>query len=187
MSEQDFSKEKTETITDLALYERFVGPNASHYIIRWDSMKDRIWSWNWSAFFFAEGWLLYRKMYFYAIIYSLIRISITPFFASLAFADGLPNLFFLAVQPHTLVINVVLGLIADHLYKVHADKKIAAAKSIIKPEHLLLGVSSKGGVSLISLLLIPVIAIIEHLTLFLFNNDLNVNWTETYQTFSGGL
>jgi hypothetical protein len=150
-------------------------------------MKDRIWSWNWSAFFFAEGWLLYRKMYFFAIVYSLVRIAITPIFQSVVFGEDLPNLLFLAAQPHTLMLNMVLGLLADNLYKMHADKKIALARLEVRPEHLLLSVANKGGVSILSLLLIPIIAIIEHLTLFLIDNDFKVNWTETYQTFSGAI
>ena len=41
------------------LLESFVGPNAAHYLLAWDAMQERRWSWNWSAFFFGEGWLLY--------------------------------------------------------------------------------------------------------------------------------
>lgn len=184
MIELDSSKDEAEPIRPEELYERFIGPNASHYILRWDSMKGRIWSWNWSAFFFAEGWLLYRKMYLYAIGYTLLRLMLSPLFSSVAIDDGMLNLVFLAAQPHTLILNIVLGVFADHLYKVHAEKKIASAKIKFKPEHLLLGVTSKGGVSLLALLLIPVIAAIEHLVLFLIDNDFSVNWMQTYQTFS---
>jgi hypothetical protein len=168
--------------TDDQLYERFAGPNAAYYILKWDVMRDRLMSWNWSAFFFGEGWLLYRKMYLYAIIYSVVRVLITPFLTSITlFGDSLLNDVAPMLMPYTIILNLLIGLYGNHLYKLHADHNIRAAKVSFKTEHIALGVQGMGGVSLLALLLIPIFAIIENFLLFLYANDFSFNWIQTYQ------
>jgi len=166
------------------LLEAFVGPNAAHYLLTWDAMHERRWSWNWSAFFFGEGWLLYRKMYLFAILFSVTRLVLTPYLSSIKFfSDSLLNQAIPLLFPYTMILNVVLGIYANHLYRNHAEKKISGTIAAFKPERRLLGVQSKGGVSLLALLWIPVIAILEHLVLFLLENNFSFHWTEITQSF----
>ena len=170
------------TNSDERLHEAFVGPNAAHYILGWDSMQRRRWSWNWSAFLFGEGWLLYRKMYLYAIVFSLTRLTLTPLLSSITpFGDSPLNQAILLLMPYTMILNIALGLYGNHFYRIHADDKIKAAIKEFEPERLLLGVQSKGGVSLLALLWIPVIAIVEHIALFFMGNDFSIHWTEITQ------
>ena len=165
------------------LYESFVGQNSAYYILKWDSMQDRWRSWNWSAFFFGEGWLLYRKMYGYAVLYSILRLFITPIFNSIIlFHEGHLYDLLPLLMPHSIILNILLGIIGNHLYKIQADKKIAAAQASYKPEQVLLGLQNKGGVSIGALLLIPVLSMVEHFILFMFNNHFIVNWTQYYET-----
>lgn len=168
--------------SDEHLFEQFVGPNAAYYIVKWDTMRDRQVSWNWPAFFFGEGWLLYRKMYLYAVIYSMARLMATPFLASVAsFSNQLLSEAAPMFIPYSIVLNLVLGLYGNALYKLHAKQKLRYAKASFKPDHLALGVQSLGGVSLLALLLIPVLAMLERLLLLFFGSDVSFNWTQTYQ------
>ena len=165
------------------LLEAFVGPNAAHYLLAWDAMQSRRWSWNWSAFFFGEGWLLYRKMYLLAILFSLARLAVTPYLSSITlFSDSLLNQAIPLLFPYTMILNVVLGIYANHLYRIHAESKISAATVEFKPERRLLAVQTRGGVSLPALLWMPVIAIVEHMVLFLVENDYSFQWTEITQS-----
>jgi hypothetical protein len=165
------------------LIETFVGPNAAYFLLAWDVMRERRWSWNWSAFFFGEGWLLYRKMYLLAILFSLARMALTPYLSSITlFSDSLLNQAIPLLFPYTMVLNIVLGIYANHLYRIHAEKKIREAIAEFKPERRLLGVQTRGGVSLLALLWIPVIAIVEHMVLLLVANDFSFQWTEITQS-----
>jgi hypothetical protein len=165
------------------LLETFVGPNAAHYLLAWDVMRERRWSWNWSAFFFGEGWLLYRKMYLLAIVFSLARLALTPYLSSITlFSDSLLNQAMPLLFPYTMILNIALGIYANHLYRIHAEKKISKATAEFKPERRLLGLQSRGGVSLLALLWMPVIAIIEHGVLFLVENNFSFQWTEIIQS-----
>ena len=165
------------------LLEAFVGPKAAHYLLAWDAMQERRWSWNWSAFFFGEGWLLYRKMYLLAILFSLTRLALTPYLSSITlFSDSLLNQAIPLLFPYTMILNIVLGIYANHLYRSHAEKKISETIAELKPERRLLGVQTRGGVSLLALLWIPVIAIVEHMVLLLVANDFSFQWTEITQS-----
>jgi len=165
------------------LQEAFVGPNAAHYLLAWDNMRERRWSWNWSAFFFGEGWLLYRRMYLSAVLFSLARLSLTPLLNGLIlFTDDLLNQMVPLLFPYTMVLNIALGIYANHLYRIHAHQKISEAIREFRPERRLLGVKAKGGVSLLALLWIPVIAVVEQLLLFLTGNDFSFEWTKFTQS-----
>lgn len=164
------------------LYERFVGPNAAYYILSWDRGRGGNMSWNWSAFFFGEAWLLYRKMYGYAVLYSIARLVITPVLTFIPlFSDGVLNNVAPLVMPYTFILNILIGLYGNPLYQRHASQKLRLARASFKPEHLALGVQSLGGVSLLALLLIPVLGVLEHILLLLYENDFSFNWVQSYQ------
>ena len=165
------------------LKEAFIGPNAAHYLLAWDAMQNRRWSWNWSAFFFGEGWLLYRKMYLPAVLFSLARLSLTPLLNSITlFSDELLNQTLPLLFPNTMILNIALGIYANHLYRAHTEKTISAAIREFRPERRLLGIQAQGGVSLLALLWIPVIAVIEQLLLFMTGNGFSFEWTKITQS-----
>ena len=167
-----------------SLFERFVGPNAAYYLLTWASMKGRWVSWNWSAFVFGDAWLFYRKMYFYGIIYTLIRILLTPLVTTPNFLKTPFDLDLLALlAPHTLIMNLALGIVGNQLYFQYAQRKVLPASAKYAANHLPLRIESIGGVSLAALLLIPLLALLENLIPFLLENNFSYQWFQRSQTF----
>ena len=183
----DLSKPETGYAKELereSLFERFIGPHASYYILAWSNMKGRWASWNWSAFLFGDAWLFYRKMYLYGVIYSLCRVLLTPLLTAPNFFKTPLDVDLIALlAPHTLLMNVVLGIAGNHLYFRHAKKKIDSASAKHEAHHLLLSIEAMGGVSVVALLLIPLFALIEHLIPFLLDTNISYEWFQSSQTF----
>jgi hypothetical protein len=122
-------------------------------------------------------------MYLLAIVFSLARLALTPYLSSITlFSDSLLNQAMPLLFPYTMILNIALGIYANHLYRIHAEKKISKATAEFKPERRLLGLQARGGVSLLALLWMPVIAIIEHGVLFLVENNFSFQWTEITQS-----
>ena len=170
-------------IEDKALLERFVGPNAPHYLLSWDALQRRALSWNWSAFLFGDAWLFYRKMYGYGFLYTGLRIAFASLLISLpVLPDTLMEYDWLwqILMPHTLLMNLVLGLLADPLYQSHATRKLARARKIFSPDHVLLGAQTLGGVSVPALLWIPVLALLESAIPFLLHGNVTFRWQEMF-------
>lgn len=168
---------------DKTLLERFVGPSAPHYLLSWDALQHRTLSWNWSAFLFGDAWLFYRKMYAYGFLYTGLRIVFASLLASfpvlpevLMEHDWLLQI----LMPHALLMNLVLGLLADPLYQSHATRKLARARKTFSPDHLLLGAQTLGGVSVPALLWIPVLALLESATPFLLHGNVTLHWQEMF-------
>lgn len=64
-------------------------------------------SWNWSAFFFGAGWLLYRKMYLYGAIAIVVYI--------------------LAGYKHPeqiLPFSILLGIFGNAIYRLDLEKRV---------------------------------------------------------------
>lgn len=92
-------------------YAAFVGKNAGKYLTKFakfsvgDGFKA---TWHWPAFFVPFWWMLYRKMYGWAIL-----------------------AFFLAVIPYVgLVTGVVWAIVANYIYYNHAKKKLLEIKQL---------------------------------------------------------
>jgi hypothetical protein len=164
------------------LYAAFVGPNSDYYIQQWERSPGRWRSWNWSAFFFGDGWLLYRKLYGYAVIFALVRLLITLLTSSLEpFHDDLLNSLVSMVMPYSILINIFVGLYGNGLYQRQADKKIALARAAYPPLTWLMELSKLGGVSWVALLLIPVFSVIENLVLAIYQQGWEFDWFQLTQ------
>lgn len=105
----------------------FVGSNAAYYLERFRQIeRGGGASWHWPAFFVTSGWLLYRKMWFYAFAYIiLLPVVLTIAFAALGFMIG-QTLADLAFQLVYLGIAfIAMPMIANRLYLKHAKRRIA--------------------------------------------------------------
>ena len=96
-------------------------------------------SWNWAAFLFTGFWALYRKMYggFF------ICWGVVTFIHLLSKAEkwGLALFFQLGAM-------VLFALFADNFYHLHVNKKISAARKVIRGKSLLLAyLREQGGVN----------------------------------------
>ena len=76
--------------------------------------------WNWCSFLFAFYWLLYRKMYIYALAF--IGISVLVNFIPFVGAAG------------TIALMVCTGLFGTYIYKTDLDKRVAAINSLQEPQ-----------------------------------------------------
>ncbi len=91
--------------------------NTDHYLGKWDKhLHSSFKGWNWAAFFIAPFWLVYRKMYWTAILYWAILFAV----------DGLISVFFqvlgdssveITIQTHSLLAAVFFGLFGNALYQ----------------------------------------------------------------------
>jgi hypothetical protein len=89
----------------------FIGENAENYIRKFrkfsvDGVDKFSWTWHWPAFFFGFWWLLYRKLYVWALIAFLLLM--------------IPYWFFLN--------SFVYGVIANYIYYKQVKKKITQKK-----------------------------------------------------------
>ncbi len=93
-------------------FKIFIGKNADYYLYKFRNFSVRgansfAVTWNWSAFFLGFIWMLYRKMYLWALI-----------------------AFFIAFTPVALPLTMIgWGIVGNYLYYLHARKKILEYKS----------------------------------------------------------
>jgi hypothetical protein len=124
----------------------FIGNNAGYYAHEFNKFNAGgrdVFSatWNWAAFWGGFGWMLYRKMYMWAII---------------AFA--------LMLMPYLgLAAWITFGLVANYLYYQHAKRKILEVKTLHPAGEISVVLSQIGGVHR----WLPTAAVIFTLLLFL--------------------
>lgn len=111
-------------------YRAFIGKNADRYVSQFRSFqnagRDRFAvTWNWSAFFLGFIWMLYRKMYLWALLAFLI--AMTPV--------GFP------------LIMIGWGITGNYLYYVQARKKILDITSRQMTAPTSLSLQELGGVN----------------------------------------
>lgn len=131
----------TTTVGDERYIESYIGQNYS--LIK--TTKFSI-----GTFFFGGYHLLYRKLYYYAFIYFLLTIS-----ASLLISDY-------ATIVH-IIVRMFMSIKFNELYLAHAERKVEQIKqgNLDKTSTELLDECRKrGGVSLKSAILIPIITIV---------------------------
>lgn len=105
----------------------FVGPNAQYYLERFRQIESGGGaSWHWPAFFITSGWLLYRKMWFYAFAYIiLLPVALTIAFTALGLvigevpADAAFQLVYIGI------VFVAVPIFANRLYFKHARRRVA--------------------------------------------------------------
>ena len=121
VTEQDFSD--------------FIGINANEYLPKFKKFNsgDSSVTWHWPAFLLSFWWMLYRKLYLWALVLSILYIvpGLFSFFLGVLYiVSGLSSnvLFWLGV----LLTNILFGMFGNYIYYKHAKKKIIELKSKVK-------------------------------------------------------
>ena len=111
-------------------YRTFIGKKADQYLSKFrkfhtDGRDHFALSWNWSAFFLGFIWMLYRKMYLWALLAFLIALTPVGF-------------------PLTMI---AWGITGNYLYYLQARKKILDTKSQPISSSTARSLSELGGVN----------------------------------------
>lgn len=85
-----------------------------YYIEAWNKKR----KWNWGAFWLGGIFLLYRKMYFYFLIFLVAEVFLLIVTSSLNLSTFEFRVLFM------LLLNIPLALFIDDVYLRHAEKKI---------------------------------------------------------------
>lgn len=90
----------------------FAGKNADYYIYQASKFNKSgtgkfCPTWNWSAFGFTFLWMLYRKMYFQAVVTFVVFC--------------MPGI--------NILLHIAVGVLANYLYYIHLKEKIAAVRA----------------------------------------------------------
>jgi Tfp pilus assembly protein PilE len=104
-------KSPKRTVITNADYARFISKNSEKYLSKFDNFKvgevDSFRAtWHWPAFFVPFFWMLYRKLYGWAIL-----------------------AFFIGIIPYIgLLAGIVWAMVANYIYYKHAKKKLLEIK-----------------------------------------------------------
>jgi len=120
----------------------FVGPNADQYqkMIKIIKVSDKssfskTLGWIWGAFFFPLAWLMYRKLWLYAVFVVGIIVLITLF---------APN-----ESNFAYILGAIVAAQGKYMYVRHAKSRVQSiAADAPSPEEALKKISSAGGVSI---------------------------------------
>lgn len=140
-------------------YKAVVGPKNQDYYLkrfaRFDKNGEAGISWHWPAFFITLYWLLYRKMWLYALIYFIAPYVVGGVLGVMAAASEGSGLVKMLTFFVYLAYFVVPPLYANALYYRHCHKKIEAAESSTNdPQRQLGELTAVGGTSGIALFVI---------------------------------
>jgi|SRR4249919_3015472 len=129
-------------VNDSTVLRAFVGPNFERYQQQWamlDRTQGKI-AWNWSAFLLGAFWLAYRKMYAYcaAMLGAVVVLSVLE--AALEVPTGVSN-------GINFGFAVAIGMLGNHLYRVHAQKKLSELPRHLSREETVTAASHAGGTS----------------------------------------
>jgi hypothetical protein len=102
-------------LTDVALWRKFIGPRADHYLERFrlfrQGTEERfVPTWHWPAFGVGWLWYLYRKMYLHAAIFLL---------------GGLLPMVLGAGMVGVVIWNLFAAITANYLYYMHTKLSLA--------------------------------------------------------------
>ncbi len=112
----------------------FVGKREEYYLTAWaPALKGygQVTSFNWCAFFFTVMWMAYRKMYFFAFLYTGVGVLVSiiqEVVCSVYF--GLPESPRFVDRIATLVFSLICGSFGNRWYLRHAQQQIAKIQSI---------------------------------------------------------
>lgn len=103
-------------------------------------------TWSWAAFFFPFYWLLYRRLYLYAFLFTVLS-------AVIAFNAPLTVLIC-----GYLTLHFGVGLSAKHLYAATAIKRVSRLKARVSDPTLLRArIATAGGTSMMAIVLVGII------------------------------
>lgn len=108
----------------------FLGGDDEYYLPKFKKFVDRgnrfLFTWNWAAFFFQGGWLLYRKLYLWFAIAFLL--SLIPIFG--------------------VLFGIVWAMTGNYLYFMKAAKAIKRIRSTVPADSDLTQlIAKRGGVN----------------------------------------
>lgn len=128
-------------------FATFVGKNSEKYLTKFakfnvggiDSFKA---TWHWPAFFVPFWWMLYRKLYLWALLIICLKIITLCFFITSV-------LYIVIMNVICIIVTIVIAITANYLYYKHAKKKILALKSLHESsdEQSAIEIARVGGVS----------------------------------------
>ncbi|MDR2710621.1 MAG: DUF2628 domain-containing protein [Burkholderiales bacterium] len=139
-----------------AFYKAAVGAHNQAYYLRrfseFDAAGKAGASWHWPAFFISFYWLLYRKMWLYALIYFVLTLLLFLLNVAGAFTNS-------GIREIALILCGALWILppiyANALYYNRCKKNIVVAKaSSPDPQKQLAALSAKGGVSQVALVVL---------------------------------
>ena len=160
-----YSAPESETSTTGAddLFAVYVGPkNAEYYKARFEKIAGgSSIGWHWPAFFFTSAWLLYRKMWLYALLYMFVVPTILSVVTMLAF-DPVTG-----VTAYYIIYGVygfiLMPLFANRLYYGHVKTKVDKVSSLNMSEaQVAQELARKGGTSWVAFIfiIIPILGIL---------------------------
>lgn len=126
----------------------YIGDNSMYYMNKYFKMKEKnsIVSWNWPAFFFSNFWLIYRKMYLYAVIVWLIS------FFNIIISINSSNVL-------GWIIWIVMGIFGNNLYIKHVEKFVDNM-SFLDFEQSCAYARKKGGTNIVGVIVAVVVVCI---------------------------
>ena len=144
------------------LYEIFVGPrNAQYYrerFTRFESGGSSA-SWHWPAFFLTTGWLFYRKMWLWGLLYLLvlpILLQVVAAIVAITVGPGVGGATYFVLWIGLSL--VAIPIFAARLYYGHARTKIARESvNNGSDEQLRLAVARAGGTSWVGVLVVFIV------------------------------
>ena len=151
---------------DEEAWRTYVGPrNTNFYLPRFRAFAagGSAAGWHWPAFLATSYWLLYRKMWLYAVGYWTIPYLLVLASVALIAGTGAENevVHWLLVAELVLLYFVLPPLFASRIYFRHASKQMAALQISLKSRDAFLGgAHAKGGTSNVALLLIIVFGLL---------------------------
>jgi Tfp pilus assembly protein PilE len=145
-------------------YQAIVGPKNQDYYLqhfsRFDADGNAGTSWNWPAFFVTFYWLLYRKMWLYALLYFFLPyLVMIPVGIAAAMAGKSANVVIgTGYLLYFAGIFLLLPMYANALYYNHCKKKISETRSTSHDMQRQLGeLSGKGGTSNVAVIIVFVL------------------------------
>jgi hypothetical protein len=121
--------------------QTFVGKNYEYYQRKWQLELGAINGINVAVFYLGVVWMVYRKMYMYAVIVVALLIL-----------DGVleTNFPFPEVIGKALTWGVysIFGILGNMMYKSHVDKKMKEISASFPPEQVNEQLAKQGGVNL---------------------------------------
>ncbi len=167
-------------IKDIAVY---IGPNAQYYIYKFKKMvsNPNYHPFNWTAFLFTPLWLLFRKMWKFAIGAALINFIFNiPAIIIIAVQRGqLPAsspLMFTGIETVAnfmsiiiILLGVIIGFIATPLYKKETIKNLKKMREEApNQEAYYRNVVEQSGPSKVGLIITSIFAVFYIITMFMF-------------------
>lgn len=145
-------KDGNETGDRQRYYEAAVGNKKLDYYMkyfrRFDNDGAVSVSWNWPAFFISFYWLLYRKMWLYALLYLVAGFLFSILVEMLSLEETFVGILLIG---YLAAVFLAFPMYANGLYYVHICKKIGRTKSATQDkEERLHYVAARGGTSIVA-------------------------------------